>query len=303
MPQSVNSPKLAFILLAITSAVCMGTIGTLARFAALPAEHITFYRLFLGALCLLLYMLASSKRSQILHKPGKRTLINGAMLAGFMFFYIQAMNYTSMANAVMLVYLAPLLSAMLAHFIFKERLGLANVLAIVFALLGFAMMMQFSLAPSGNEQEALGLFYGTLSLLTYSGFMLINRKPDDSTPYQSTLVQLLAGALCLLPLILASTPDISPTQGLWLLAIGFIPGFIAILCAVKALRNLPAVTFGTLAYVEPVAVVCFAWTFFAETLTPLQLGGCSLIILAGITQGVLSQNTGSKPAPAEQSSG
>ncbi|WDE08282.1 EamA family transporter [Thalassomonas viridans] len=266
----------------------MGTVGTLARFAALPAEHITFYRLFLGSLCLLIYMLASSKRSQILHRPGKRTLINGAMLAGFMFFYIQAMNYTSMANAVMLVYLAPLLSAVFAHFIFKERLAVANVLAIVIALLGFAMMMQFSLAASGAENEILGLFYGVLSLLTYSGFMLINRKPDDSTPYQSTLVQLLVGALCLLPLILASTPDISAAQGLWLLAIGIIPGFIAILCAVKALRHLPAVTFGTLAYVEPVAVVCFAWTFFAESLTLLQLGGCSLIILAGISQGLLT---------------
>ncbi|WP_044837826.1 DMT family transporter [Thalassomonas viridans] len=288
MPQSANSPKFSFILLAITSAICMGTVGTLARFAALPAEHITFYRLFLGSLCLLIYMLASSKRSQILHRPGKRTLINGAMLAGFMFFYIQAMNYTSMANAVMLVYLAPLLSAVFAHFIFKERLAVANVLAIVIALLGFAMMMQFSLAASGAENEILGLFYGVLSLLTYSGFMLINRKPDDSTPYQSTLVQLLVGALCLLPLILASTPDISAAQGLWLLAIGIIPGFIAILCAVKALRHLPAVTFGTLAYVEPVAVVCFAWTFFAESLTLLQLGGCSLIILAGISQGLLT---------------
>ncbi|WP_281560584.1 DMT family transporter [Thalassomonas sp. RHCl1] len=294
MSHSVNSPKLSFILLAITSAICMGTIGTLARFAALPAEHITFYRLFLGALCLLVYMLASSKRSQILHKPGKRTLVNGAMLAGFMFFYIQAMNYTSMANAVMMVYLAPLVSAVFAHFIFKERLAFANVLAIAIALLGFAMMMQFSLAASGSENEALGLFYGVLSLLTYSGFMLINRKPDKSTPYQSTLVQLLTGALCLLPLMLVSTPEISAAQALWLLAIGIIPGFIAILCAVKALRNLPAVTFGTLAYVEPVAVVCFAWSLFAETLTPLQLSGCTLIILAGISQGVLTQRASAR---------
>lgn len=274
----------------------MGTIGSLARFAALPAEHITFYRLFLGALCLLIYMLFSSKRTQILHKPGKRTLINGVMLASFMVFYIQAMNYTSMANAVMMVYLAPLLSAVFAHFIFKERLAFSNVFAIAFALLGFAMMMQFSLSHSGGENESLGLLYGVLSLLSYSAFMLINRKPDNSTPYQSTLVQLLVGALCLLPFVLFTTQLVTVPQSLWLLAIGIIPGFIGILCAVKALRHLTAVTFGTLAYCEPVAVVCFAWYFFAETLNSMQLTGCGLIILAGMTQGFLSQRALAKAA-------
>jgi len=266
----------------------MGTIGVLARFAALPAEHITFYRLFLGAICLLLYMLSTAKRTQILHRPSKRTIINGVLLAAFMVFYIQAMNYTSMANAVMLIYLAPLLCAVIAHFIFSEKLNLLNAIVIVLALIGFAMMMEFSISFSGSADESLGLFYGVLSLLSYSGFMLINRKPSECTPYQSTLVQLLVGALCMLPFVLVSSKTPTIIQGYWLIAIGILPGFIAILCAVKALRNLPSVTFGTVAYLEPVAVVCFAWGLFGETLNMMQLLGCSFIIFAGVAQGVLS---------------
>ena len=280
--------QFSFIILAIIAAISMGTIGTLARFAALPAEHITFYRLFLGAICLLFYMLCSAKKSQILHKPSKRTLVNGVLLASFMAFYIQAMNYTSMANAVMLIYLAPLLCAVTAHFIFSEKLSYLNFFIIAFALLGFAMMMVFSLSVSGSGNEALGLFYGVLSLLSYSGFMLINRKPSEATPYQSTLIQLLVGAFCMLPFVM--NKPILPTleQSYWLLVIGVLPGFIAILCAVKALRSLPSITFGTIAYLEPVAVVCLAWVLFGETLNMLQLLGCSLIIIAGIAQGILS---------------
>ncbi len=41
-------------------------------------------------------------------------------------------------------------------------------------------------------------------------------------------------------------------------------------------------------YLEPVAVVCFAWGLFGETLNMMQLLGCSFIIFAGIAQGVLS---------------
>ncbi|MEH6453123.1 MAG: DMT family transporter [Psychromonas sp.] len=285
-----SSSQFKFILLAVISASCMGTIGALARYANLPAEQITFYRLFLGAICLLLYMVFTDKSGQILHRPSKRTFINGVMLAGFMVFYIQAMNYTSMANVVMLVYLAPLLSAAVAHYVFAEKLKVANLLAIAMALLGFAMVMQFSISLDTDGDEYIGMVYAILALLSYSAFMLMNRRPSDCSEYHSTLVQLLAGALCLLPFVLA-TPQI-PTveQSLWLLCIGFLPGFIAILCAVKALRHLPSVTFGTVAYIEPIVVVALAWWLFSETLNLLQLTGCLLIILAGIGQGILSQN-------------
>lgn len=285
----MSSPnQLPFILFAIVSAICMGSIGFFARYTGLSAEHITFYRLVLGAVFLVIYMLLTGKATQIKHKPAKRTLVNGMMLAGLMLFYVQATRYTSLANAVMLIYLAPLISAVIAHFALAEKLKPASLLAICMALLGFAMMMQFSLAMTGSDNEWLGLFYGLLSALTYSGFMLINRKPSDTTPYQSTLVQLITGALCILPLVVINPLVPTLTQAYWLLAIGIVPGFLAILCAVKALRHLPAVTFGTLAYVEPVAVVIFAWWLFAETLNGLQLAGCCLIVLAGMGQGFLA---------------
>jgi drug/metabolite transporter (DMT)-like permease len=286
-PNQQQHNSLVFVLFAILSAIFMATIGVFSRYTGLPAEQVTFYRLLLGALCLVVYMMVSGKKAQIRHKPSKRTVINGMMLAGFMLFYVQAINYTSMANAVMLIYLAPLLSAVIAHFAFAERLGVSSLLLIIIALFGFAMMMEFSLVSSGDENEMLGLFYGVLSAFTYSGFMLINRKPSDSTPYQSSLVQLSVGALCILPLVLSDPLLPTLTQSYWLLVIGIVPGFLAVLCAVKALRHLPAVTFGTLAYVEPVAVVVFAWWLFGETLNLLQLSGCGLIIVASIGQGFL----------------
>ncbi|MGI2190260.1 EamA family transporter [Shewanella baltica] len=62
------------IIFALLAAILMGTIGVLARFAALPAEHITFYRLLLGALFLLAYMLFTGKGQHIRHRPSKRNL-------------------------------------------------------------------------------------------------------------------------------------------------------------------------------------------------------------------------------------
>ncbi|WP_220739526.1 DMT family transporter [Shewanella sp. c952] len=283
-----SQQSLGFMLLAVLSAVLMATIGVFARYTALPAEHITFYRLVIGAACMLVFMLISGKAKQVRHKPSKRTVINGIMLAGFMVFYVQAISYINMANAVMLIYLAPLTTAAFAHFVYKERLNSANCVLIIFALIGFGLMLPSSL-NSQNQQQALGYLYATLAMLSYSGFMLINRKPSQSTPYQSTLVQLSVGAVCLLPFVLQVPIMPSAVQWSWLVAIGILPGFLAILFAVKALRALPAISFGTLAYFEPVAVVIFAWSLFGESLNVIQLTGASMIILAGITQGIVMQ--------------
>lgn len=68
----------------------------------------------------------------------------------------------------------------------------------------------------------------------------------------------------------------------WLLAIGFIPGCVALYCAVLALQRLPTAVYGTLSYFEPVAVIVFGWLFFAETLSAGQFLGCVLILGSGI---------------------
>jgi drug/metabolite transporter (DMT)-like permease len=75
-------------------------------------------------------------------------------------------------------------------------------------------------------------------------------------------------------------------QGILALGVGLFPGFLAILFAVMALRELPAATFGTLAYFEPLAVVVFGWFFFQESLSSLQLAGCAVILFSGSVKAI-----------------
>ena len=90
----------------------------------------------------------------------------------------------------------------------------------------------------------------------------------------------------MIPFILVSMNEVSTNDIPWLLAIGFFPGFLAILFAVAALSRLPVAMFGTIAYIEPVAVVIFGWSIFQETLNTMQIVGCLLIIFSGILKTV-----------------
>lgn len=277
------------IVTAILAGLFMGTMGVFSRKTGLPAEVITFFRLLFGAGFVTLLLLLTRRQRLLLVWPGWPVLVNGLMLAGFIIFYVQAMYLTSMAMAIMVLYLAPLVASVYAHFFLGERLNLASVLLICTALFGFAMMMEFRLDLSSGTNHLLGLGFSALGLCCYSAFILINRTIDSRVHvYTRTFYQLLAGALCTIPFFVGDFPAISTTNWLWLLGAGFFPGFLGILFAVIALERLPAAAFGTLAYFEPIVVVILGWAIFGETLGGMQLTGCLLILVSGAIKGYLT---------------
>ncbi len=266
--------------LAVAGAVGMATMGVMSRNAGVDAAVITFYRLGLGAVLVFAWLL--TQRCQW-HRPRALTLLGGVFLAGFIVFYVEAMNYTTMANAILVVYLAPVCAAIAGHFIWQEYINRWQLLCIFVALFGFAMVMEFRLDISGSDAK--GLAYAALAMLAYAAFMLLNRHNKDTLPAsQATLWQLAVGGF--LMLLLAGPQNVVvPLDVLpWALATALIPGFLAMALTVAAMQRLPTAVFGTLAYSEPVAVVVFGWWLFAEQLSALQMAGCGVIIVAGIFQ-------------------
>src|SRR5690554_4106330 len=140
------------VLAAIFAAVFMGTIGAISIYADVSAETVTFYRLFIGAVLMGGFLFATGQKAKIVVWPGIKVLVTGTFLAGFVVFYIVAMNYTSMANAVMLLYLAPVTASVIAHFFMGERLSGSSAALIGAALFGFAMMMEFNFNRSEERR-------------------------------------------------------------------------------------------------------------------------------------------------------
>jgi len=278
------------ILAAILAAVFMGTIGAISIYADVSAETVTFYRLFIGAVLMTGFLLFTGQKDRMLAWPGLKVLVTGGFLAGFVVFYIVAMSYTTMANAVMLLYLAPVTASITAHFFMGERLTGSSTALIGVALFGFAMMMEFNFNLSGRMEEAVGLFYALCAMLCYAAFIVTNRLiPEQVHVLTRSGYQMLVGALCMLPFMLQQGDSIVGMQWGWLVTAGVVPGFLAIMLAVVALKALPTATYGTLAYLEPITVVALGWFLFGQSLNTLQMSGCALIIVSGVIQAVLSQ--------------
>lgn len=267
---------------AIGAAVAMAQSGVISRLSGLAAAELTFYRLFIGALCLALFVASRRQLWQLKIAPDRHTLGNGVMLACFMLAFLQAIQTLSLANAILLVYLAPPLSAIIAHFYLHEPLDRWSLALVAGSFFGFAMLQEFKVDQLSGEQWP-GFLAGLLSLITYTGFLLLNRHSRGGYELQRTFYQLLIGALCVLP-FLDAFPLPTLQQWPYAIAAGLIPGFLAIYLAIKALNQLPTRVFGTLAYVEPVTVIVLGYCLFSETLTMLQLGGVACILACGMAQ-------------------
>ncbi|EAR07297.1 DMT family transporter [Reinekea blandensis] len=279
----MDSHQARYSLLAAIAAISMATIGVFSRFSGLPSETLTFFRLFIGAL-LLLALLSWQRRALM---PGRAawigSLVSGGFLAGFILFYIQSMNHTTMATAIFMVYLGPILATILAWFFRGQRLSALQWGLMVLALFGFVLMQQGSNFSLSN----IGVVYAALAMLCYGGFIFVNGGlPVDAEPVVTAFWQLLAGALVMLPMLFwrESNWAFSVPEWGWLFVVGLWPGFIALYAAIVALKHLPTGVYGTITYLEPVAVSVFGWVMFAELLSVQQLIGGVLIVGAGVGQ-------------------
>lgn len=250
----MRTPLLLAMCFAVAAALMMATIGVVARYTALSAEVITLFRLGLGAFLLLPLLLwrqwsprsqHASASSQPLTTVGTHALrtrltqqlLNGVLLASFILFYIKAIGLTSMAYAIVMVYLAPLVAALWQHLRGHERLQGNHWLPLLAAVTGFTLMQW----PSDQQTfNPLGFGYSLLSMLCYALYILVNRRGSSQHVLSNTFWQLGFGALLMLPFALSQPWPNGAQHWMWLLFAGVMPGFLAIYCAVRALAQLPA---------------------------------------------------------------
>ena len=278
----MNTQAIGFVS-AIIATIIMGNFGVLVRHVSVDGSIVTFSRFTLGLLFLTAYLLFSKRWQVFKIKISVALFLSGVFLALCTLFYITAVKATTLANAVFLLYLAPLIASILGYFFLKEKISLLKAVLILFAFIGFLCLLEFNF--SLTETAVRGQLFGLAAACCYAFFILANRKiAPEISGFSRAFYQLLFGFLVCLPFIgkidLASLYH----DGLWLLAIGFFQGFVAISLMILALRYLRTYEYATVSYLEPIVATLAGYFIYHESLSWLQLAGCVLIIASGFMQ-------------------
>jgi len=204
----------------------------------------------------------------------------GVFLFGNVFSYFYAFQHTTVANAVLTHYTAPVIVAFLSPIILREMLSLKTALAIAVASAGLWIMLGgFSFRALG-EGDLAGTGAGLFSGLAYAIVIILVRGYARSiNPLILTFCTNAAIVLLLAPFI-REVPLKAPA--LWsFLIMGTVYSTIAPFLYYKGLRYVSATKAAVLGYLEPVAAIMLSMVFFGEMPGSGSLAGGLLIISAG----------------------
>jgi len=251
------------------------------RLEAAHSFEITFWRsaftvLALAALLLVLRGPVALLRSV---RAGGTTLWLSGLCWSVMFTaFMIALTLTSVANVLVTMAIAPLLTALLARVALGHRLAARTWAAIVVAGIGIAWMYasEVSGADARNVLGTLVALCVPIAAATNWTLIQHSRNARDVDLLPAVLIGAMISALVTLPLAM---PFAASTHDLGLLGLlGVVQLAIPCLMSVAAARHLSAPEASLLALLEVVFGVAWAWLGANEAPAAHVLGGGALVL-------------------------
>jgi drug/metabolite transporter (DMT)-like permease len=250
--------------------------GVIIRRSGLPVHVLIFYACIVSFLFLGPALLRKTGRTR---PQGFRALrlpvVLGAVGLVNTFSYYFALKHTSIANAVLTHYTAPVIVAFLAPAFLGEKITRRAVAAIVMASIGLYLMLNGFTFARG---DAAGLAAGLISGFAYAVLIIIGRfLAGDFSPVLLTFIQNVVVAAGLAPFVREA-----PFDGLaYYLAMGIPLSTVAPVLYYRGLRQVAANRAAVLGYLEPVSAILLAVFFLHELPGWYSIFGGALIILSG----------------------
>ncbi len=275
--------------LVLLAATLWGTLGIAYRLLLdrYPLSPIGLATLRAALAFIILFAALALLRPRLLRVPrgeiGYLVVFGLVSVAVFYAVYAQAIAWTSVATAAVLLYTAPAWVAVLAWRLYGERLHARTLLALGATFVGSALVAGVA-NPSTLVGSGAGVLAGLASGLTYALYSIFGKRALARHDPRTVLVYVLGiGALFLAAFEWARGEARWPSlgavgwAGLALIAVG--PTLGALAAYTEGLRRLPASVASLLGTWEPAVAALLGYLVLGEALAPPQLAGAGLIVL------------------------
>lgn len=268
------------------------TAGVVSRhLQAARSFELTFWRSFFTVVSLVIILPVFQGREVFarIFSSGKALWLSGVCWAFMFTAYMVALTLTTVANVLVVLALAPLMTALLARIFIRQKIPARTWCAIALASIGmlwiYAGQLDFS-SQIGGMLIALMVPMAAASNWTLVHYSRTHGSDVDLVP--AVLVGAVMSTLVALPLslpLLATPQDMLLLGGLGLMQLA-IPCVLAVLCA----RVLKAPEMSLLALPEVMFGILLAWQGAGEVPGANVLWGGSLVIAALVTNELLGWN-------------
>ncbi|MBH1940194.1 DMT family transporter [Mobilitalea sibirica] len=268
----------------IITMLLFGSIGLFVKNISLPSSQIALVRGVVGSLFLLMVALLTKKKLSI-HSIKNNLLLllaAGAAIGFNWIFLFEAYRYTTISNATLSYYFAPVFVAFMAPFILKEKMNKTKILCVLVAMIGMFFIVEINKTSGFHKDQLLGIGYGLLAAILYASVILMNKFVKNISGLETTIIQLSMASVVLLPYIIITNPinlsDIPGKSMILLVTVGLLHTGLAYLLYFVAIRNLKAQTIASLSYIDPISAIIMSGIILGEVMSWQQMLGGVLIL-------------------------
>lgn len=249
--------------------------------AGMGVDSVLFYRYLLavgmlGALMLFRRESFALRRCDLLPLAAMGLLFSFSSL-----FLFQSYNYMDAGIASTILFLYPVLVAVIMVVGFHEKVTLVTTLSILLAFTGIALLYK----GDGRTLSLAGVVLVFLSSLCYAVYIVgVNRSSLRMLPTGKLTFYALLFGLGVYVVRLRFCVDLQavPALHLWVnaLSLALFPTIVSLVTMAAAIRRIGSTPAAILGALEPVTALFFGVLVFGERLTPRIVGGVMLILVA-----------------------
>ena len=247
-------------------------------------DSVLFFRYLFAIPILALIMKFNHVDFKIKHQEIPPLVLMGIMFALCSLTLFQSYHYMDAGIASTILFLYPIIVALIMTFIFKEKLSFITIICLLMATAGIALLYK---GEGGSTLSLTGTLLVIISALTYAIYIVgVNRsRLKNMNTIKVTFYVLLFGwSLFAIRSLFEGGIQTPPADKwyLWgnLLALGLLPTAISLLTTTIAIQLIGSTPTAILGALEPATAIFFGITVFNETLTIRETCGLALIIIA-----------------------
>ena len=274
----------------VLAAVAAATYGTNPAFAVplyaegMNANSVLLFRYLLGLPLLVAMILARGHNLRLRRTEIGPVATLGVLMAASSLTLFESYNYMNSGVASTLLFVYPVMVAVLMVFFFHERFRATTVVCL--ALMGAGLLMLMRTDAGAEPVSPFGCCLVMLSSLTYAFYLVminVSRTVRGIPTLKLLFYVLLSGSSLFVFVWAAGTPlTLPPAASGWLNlgALAFFPTVVSLICttvAIQCIGSTPTAIFGAF---EPVTAVVLSVIVLGQPLTARELAGGMLIVLA-----------------------
>ncbi len=229
-------------------------------------------------------MIATRKNLRLALNRVPLMIIYGLLFSSSSLLLFESYRYIDVGIASTLLFMYPVIVALINRIFFRERLSLATIFPILLALTGVTMLY-FGGGEEGGTLNLIGVLYVVTSSLAYAIYMVaVNRSQIKTLPSSTLTFYSIFFGLILYVGLIVKDGGASPINNLtaWTCVIGLalFPTILSILTMAVAIHDIGSTATAILGALEPLTGLMIGIVVFNEKLTGMTVAGIIMILTA-----------------------